>query len=218
MQKILEQIAVTAELMGNEISPTAAAVMASDLSEYPKAVVIEALSHIRKESKSRLSLALIIEKIEELTPGGRPSPEEAWAMVPKDEYASVVMSDEMARALSVARPLIEDGDMVAARMAFKESYTNIVRFNKMHGIPVNWFPSLGHDKSGREPALAEAVRNNRLDVEHALRLVAPQNVADFLQLAGIKNMALEDKSNQDGMAKIKEISERLALKATKQND
>lgn len=212
MQKLLEQIAMTAELMGSEISPTAAAMMCSDLSGYPKELVIEALSHVRKEYKSRLSLALIIEKIDELTPGGRPSPEEAWAMVPKDESASAVITEEMAMALKTAQPLIDDGDLIAARMAFKDTYTNLVRFNKTHGFGVKWFPSLGDDKSGREPVLAEAVRNKRLDVEHALRLVAPEKTEEFMQLAGVKNLAIENKtSNSEKMKRMKEMIEKSEL-------
>lgn len=205
MQKLLEAIAVTAELMGSEISPTSAAVMASDLSSYPKDLVIEALSHIRKESKSRLSLALVIEKIEELTPGGRPSPEEAWAMVPKDEQSSAVMSNEMAQALGVAQSLIDDGDMVAARMAFKESYSNIIKFNKMNSIKVEWFPSLGFDKEGRAPALADAVRNNRIGVDHALILVAPDKVEELLQLAGVKTLSLENKPTEEERENIQKV-------------
>jgi hypothetical protein len=206
MQKLLESIAVTAELMGSEISPTSAAVMASDLSEYPQVLVIEALSHIRKESKSRLSLALVIEKIEELTPGGRPSPEEAWALIPKDEQSSAVMSNEMAQALGIAQSLIDEGDMVAARMAFKESYTNIVKFNKMHGIKVEWFPSLGYDSEGRTQALADAVRKHRLTADHALRLVSPHKQEEFVQLAGIKNLALGNRkmeAERDNINRVK---------------
>ncbi len=41
---------------------------------------------------------------------GRPGPEEAWALVPKDEETSVVMTEEMAAAAGAARPLIEGGD------------------------------------------------------------------------------------------------------------
>lgn len=212
MQKILEQIAITSELMGHEISPTAAAVMASDLSEYPKDIVIEALSLVRKESKNRLSLSAVIEKVEELTPGGRPSSEEAWAMIPKDEYASVVITEEMGEALGISRGLIESGDFIAARMAFKEAYERIVRVNKANRIAVKWFPSLGYDKSGIEPALADAIRKNRLTVDHALTLIPYGNVNEFLKLAGVKNLAIEEKPNQEDVERLKKELSKLKFK------
>lgn len=186
MQKILEAIAVTAELMGSAISPTAAAIMASDLSAYPKDAVIEALTRVRKESKSRLSLALVIEKIEEIIPDGRPSADEAWAMIPRDEYTSAVLTGEMLEAMGIAQPLLDEGDQVAARMAFKDAYSRLVEAAKRAGNPPEWIPSLGYDKAGREPVLIEAVRLGRLPASQVAGLLpAPEK---------LPALAIEDKS------------------------
>lgn len=208
MQKILEQLAGTAELMGQQLSPNAAAMMVNDLSEYNPSLIVEALSALRKDAKARFSIGAIIEKIESLTPNGRPSPEEAWAMVPKDENTSVVMTNEMLRALGVVQQLIDDGDMVAARMAFKESYSSIVSFNKLHGIKCEWIPSLGFNKEGRIPVLAEALRLGRMSQDHVLRIVAPEFADDILQLAGKSVLSLENKSTaleRENIQKVKSL-------------
>lgn len=210
MQKILEQLAGTAELMGQQLSPNAAAMMVNDLSEYNPQLIIEALTALRKDAKARFSIGAIIENIESLTQGGRPSAEEAWAMVPKDEDTSAVMNNEMAQALHRVQPLIDDGDMVAARMAFKESYTNIVNFNKAHGVKCEWFPSLGFNKDNRVQVLAEAIRLGRLETDHVLKLVSPDQIDDVLQLAGVKNLALENKASPENLKRLEEFKSRLS--------
>lgn len=221
MQKLLENLAATAELMGQEISPVAISMMAKDLKPYPVAVVIEALAMLRRESKGRMSLAAIIEHIERLQPDGRPGADEAWAMIPRDEYASCVMTEEMGEALHVAQPLLNEGDQVAARMAFKEAYTRLVDANKRAGVPVKWFPSLGFDKEARAGVLDEAVRLGRLGVEHAAGLLAPEPASVLLENHAPK-LAIENKSvvspdqARKNVARLKEMlgSSRLLSKET----
>jgi hypothetical protein len=208
MEKIIQHLAATAELTGQAISPIALAMMAKDLAEYPEDVIIKALGMLRRESKYRMTLAAIIEQIEKLQPDGRLGAEEAWAMIPHDEYASAVITEEMAQAWGIAKPLLDEGDKVAARMAFKEAYLRIVTANKIDGVAPKWFASLGHDKEGRAPVLAEAVRIGRLGALHAISLVPPDSVVSLLELAGEKTLALEYKpvSNAqviENIAKIK---------------
>lgn len=207
MRKLLENIAATAELMGREISPAAAMMMAKDLEQYPSDVVIQALSNLRRDAKSRFSTGAIIEQIEKLQPDGRPGADEAWAMIPMDEYVSTVMTQEMADALHIAQPLLDEGDKIAARMAFKEAYSRIVETNKRNGVKPSWFPSLGHDKEGRESVLAEAVRLGRLDADHAIGLLPPEKIAPMLQSAGKETLALEYKmpSAEETLAKIQAL-------------
>lgn len=192
MQKILEQIAATAELLGGEISPHAAAVMAMDLAQYREDIIIQALAMLRRDSKSKLTTKAVIEQIEKLQPDGRPGADEAWAMIPRDEYTTVVMTNEMAEAYGIARPLLDEGDQVAARMAFKEAYARIVDANKRIGATPKWFPSLGQDKEGREVALAEAVRLGRLSGDHACALLPPDRSIPLLESAGAP-LAIEHK-------------------------
>ena len=177
MRKLLEQLAVTAELMQYQISPVALSALAKRLQEFPVEIVMEALERLRDEKGARFSQGAIIEQIEKLQSDGRPGADEAWAMIPRDEYASVVMTAEMAEAMKIAQPLLDEGDQVAARMAFKESYNRIVDANKRAKVAPKWFPSLGQDKEGRDSVLADAVRLGRISSEHAAGLLpAPKGV------------------------------------------
>jgi hypothetical protein len=95
---------------------------------------------------------------------GRPTVEEAWAIAisAQDEMVTVVMSDDIVAALGICRPILDAGDEVGARMAFKEAYPRIVREARMSKKPVRWFPSLGHCPQGREQALLEAYQLGKL--------------------------------------------------------
>lgn len=180
MQELLEAIAVTAELTQTDLSKAAARVMADDLARYPLPQVLGALTRCRRElaSNQRLSIAAVIQRLED----GRPGPEEAWAMIPKDESTSVVWTQEMATAFGVALPLMDD--QVAARMAFKETYAKLVAVARDTGTQATWMPSLGQDPYGRESALMQAVEKGRIKLEHAQRLLphltAPKQFADLL--------------------------------------
>lgn len=157
-----------------------------------------------KKSKFQPVPADIIDFIERIVPDGRLGADEAWAMIPRNEYASVVMTDEMSEALGIAQPLLDVGDPVAARMAFKESYKRIVERNKVSGIAPKWFPSLGRDPTMREEAVNEAVRFGRLTSEHSVKLVPSISSATSC-------LAIEDRREispeqiKDNLARLREI-------------
>jgi hypothetical protein len=90
--------------------------------------------------------------------------------MPFDESQSVVWTVEMAQAFGICGPLLEMGDRIAARMAFKDAYTRLVADARDAGTPVSWTPSLGHDPRGREAALLSAVDRGRLSLSHAREL------------------------------------------------
>jgi hypothetical protein len=159
---LIKLLMITGEIFGKAMSPDAARVFAEDLSEYPEEGVLKALAKCRKELKTFPSISDIVNRIDD----GRPGVEEAWAMLPKHESDSVVWTDEMATAFGVCRMLIEK-DPIAARLAFKESYTRLVSEARANARSVNWTPSLGHSKSGRESAIKEAVAKGRLTSEQA---------------------------------------------------
>jgi hypothetical protein len=151
--------------------------------------------------------AHIIDAIEQASPDGRPGADEAWALYPHDEATSAVITDEIAEAMQAAAPLIEMGDRIGARMAFKDAYERIVSRNKAAGIPVRWFPSLGADPAGREMVISQAVKLGRLSSDHAQSLLpAPDGAKDMqqvLQLAD-KSMTEEQRErNLERMATIK---------------
>ena len=81
------------------------------------------------------------------------------------------MTDEMATAWGVAKPLLDERDQVAARMAFKESYNRLVGESRRTGKDVKWFISMGDDKGGREGVILEAVQLGRISGGHAQKLL-----------------------------------------------
>lgn len=165
--KLLKALAVTAELTGTELSEPAATVMADDLAAYPLPAVLVALTRCRRELKGRLTVAAIIERLDD----GRPGPNEAWAMIPQDEAGSVVWTTEMAAAFGSAAPLLREDQIVAARSAFLEAYTAAVARARSEQEPVRWTPSMGHDPTTRAGAVQEAVRMGRISATHAEALL-----------------------------------------------
>ena len=174
-ENLLKAIAVTAELTDTDLSESAARVMAEDLSGFPENQVLGALVKCRRELKGRLRISDVIDRLDD----GRPEANEAWAMIPKDESSSVVWTREMAEAFGVAYSLMMDGDHVAARMAFIEAYKSKCAESRNNGITVNWEPSLGHDKNGREHVLMDAVQKGRLAESHALSLLPYHEQSEF---------------------------------------
>lgn len=133
----------------------------------------QAFSDHIKLSKFAPRPADIIELCGKILPDWHLAADEAWAMIPRDEATSAVMTEEMAEAMGIAQPLLDEGDQVAARMAFKAAYERITDANKRAGVKPKWFPSLGHDKSGREAVLQQAVRLGRLTAPHVAGLLPP---------------------------------------------
>lgn len=163
IEKLVQAIAVTAELTGTRLSEAAAVTLAEDLAEFEPGKVMAALRRCRREGCKRLTVGEVIARIDD----GRPGPEEAWAMIPKDEFSSVVWTDEMSIAMQHARSLLDEGEMVQARMAFRERYVQLVADARDARVAPNWTPSLGHDPAGREAALMNAVANGRISVGYA---------------------------------------------------
>lgn len=158
-----EEIAVTAELCGTSLSEAAAEIMVTELAGYDRQQIIGALAKCRRELKGRLTMASVIERLDD----GRPGAEEAWAMLPKTESESAVWTDEARQAFGVVAGLLAAGDEIAARMAFREAYQRLVADSRDSRRPVSWTVSLGHDPRGREAVLRRAVELGRLPHEYA---------------------------------------------------
>ncbi len=108
-------------------------------------------------------------------PGGHPSANEAWGLVLAsiDETATVVWTEQIAEAAGISQPILDAGDEVGARMAFRDAYERILRERPE---PPRWFPSLGSDVAGREEALDRAVRAGLMTQSHAAGLLpAPRD-------------------------------------------
>lgn len=106
---------------------------------------------------------------------GRPGPEEAWAiaLLGRDEAQTVVWTAEMAEAWGIARTVLELGDEIGARMAFREAYSRLVDSARALRMPVAWSASLGFDEALRKDAISTAVMAGRLPHSELLALPAP---------------------------------------------
>ena len=158
-------ICATAEAMGQEMNPGTAAMMAEDLCVYSVPVVKAALKACRFEVKGKLAMADILQRVQ--SADGRPGKDEAWAiaMTTHDEFETVVLTDEIQLALAAAKPVLDAGDKVGARMAFISAYERFVRQAREGAKPVNWHVSVGFDADRRIQAVARAVQMQRIPQE-----------------------------------------------------
>ena len=224
MEILISTLGATAEVMGTQLQPTALMLMAEELSEFQLSDVLAAIKRCRRELSGRLTLNAIIERVQ--AADGMPGAEEAWALMSRPENDTVIITEQMGEAMQVARPVLNDGDRVAARMAFKDSYLRIVNDARDKKIKPKWFVSLGHDKAGRAQPIAEGVRTGKLLLEHSLNLLSPDAKAEVLQLTGNvnhpfllvhKQAQLEEQQPLDtktGMQRISALKAILAYKTT----
>lgn len=168
---LIKKIAVTFEVAGSQLSEAAMEMIASDLSGYPAHAVSLALDKCRAEVNGRLTIAHVIQRIDD----GRPGVEEAWNMLPKTEAETAVLTSEIMEAFGACVSLMDEGDMIGARMAFKEKYSAVLSDARAKGAPVKWSASLGHSVAGRECALREAVSRGRLPAKYACALLPDIN-------------------------------------------
>ncbi|MBR8201673.1 hypothetical protein [Burkholderia vietnamiensis] len=147
------------------------------LEPYPLDAVLRAISHHVATSEFAPTPAALLKHLPRES-DGRPDANEAWAIAlrSRDERDTVVWTQECAEAFAVAMPVLEGGDEVGARMAFKAAYERLVERHRADGAPVQWIKSLGHDPEQREAVLTEAVRAGRLQLAD-VRAVAPQLAA-----------------------------------------
>ncbi len=154
--RIVEAVAVTAELTGAKFSLQAKEAVVEHLSEYPESVVLAALKRCQLELRFPLTLAAVLERLED----GHPGPETAWAMVAKlTEDDTIVWTAEIAAAYELVRRL---DDRVAARVAFLEQYREKLAIARAERrLPV-WEVSLGWDATKREGPVRAAVAAGKL--------------------------------------------------------
>jgi hypothetical protein len=169
-------IIATAEAMGQEMSPGTAAIMAEDLCAYPVSDIRAALKACRFEVKGKLTMADILQRVQ--AADGRPGKDEAWAiaMTTNDEFETVVLTDEIQLALVVAKPVLDAGDKVGARMAFISAYERFVGQAREDARQVNWHVSVGFDANRRIQAVTKAVQMQRIPQEHGQKYLADLSV------------------------------------------
>lgn len=158
-------ICATAETLGQTLSAPAAKLMAEDLAEHTMDAIANALWACRREVTGKLTLAAILQRIQ--AADGRPGKDEAWAiaMTTNDEFETVVLTDEIQLALAAAKPVLDAGDKVGARMAFISAYERLVGQAREDNKQVNWHVSVGFDADRRTQAITKAVQMQRISHE-----------------------------------------------------
>jgi hypothetical protein len=161
----------TAELMGHQLSSSAAQMMVQDLIAFTESEVTAALQACRRELNGKLTLAAILQRVH--AEDGRPGRDEAWAIAIQadDERDTVVLTGEIMAALQVARPILEARDKIGARMAFLGAYDRLIAQARQDAQPVKWEVSLGFDPELRARAIKQARDLGRLPAPEADRLL-----------------------------------------------
>jgi hypothetical protein len=118
-------------------------------------------THVKDPMRGRFAPlpADIVAQIEgSLAKDRRPGPEEAWAIAlnAADENKTLVWTEEIAQAWGVARTVLQEGDEVGARMAFREVYARLVNEARAAGVLPLWWATVGHDPEQRDAALERA--------------------------------------------------------------
>lgn len=178
----------TYSLHSKSLTADARALFFAALGKYSLADVRKAFSaHIADPQRGQYPpkpADLIAQLVGDSAKDGRPDANEAWAIAlrSRDERDTVVWTQECAEAFAVASAVLEGGDEVGARMAFKAAYERLTEKARAEGRKAQWVMSLGHDPALREAAAADAVREGRLSIEHARAavpaLAAPDSPAN----------------------------------------
>lgn len=213
MSEITKALAVTAELTGTELSAIALRAMEADLSEYPLQSVLGALNRCRRELSGRLTLSSILERLNSID--GRPTANEAWAIALSgfDESQTIVTNEEINEGMRSARPILDAGDEVGARMAFRDSYERIVAINRTNGVLPRWYPSLGSDKRLREMVVSEAVDRGMIDGAHYLPILPSRTSGGGAGVvAMLENKSLPADLSPKARQKLAEIKAMIARK------
>ncbi|MFJ7141240.1 hypothetical protein [Pseudomonas protegens] len=174
-ERLLLSLFATAEVMGQQLTQAAALLMVDDLREYTEPVLTVALRSCRIEG-GRLTVATILKHAQ--SADGRPGKDEAWAiaMTTNDEFETVVLTDEIQLALAAAKPILDGGDKIGARMAFIDAYQRFVSQAREDAKSVNWHVSVGFDANRRIQAVTKAMELKRIPLEHAQKYLADLSV------------------------------------------
>lgn len=138
-------------------------------------------AHARDPERGRyppLPADVIAQILRTAASDGRPGPEEAWAtaLQGRDESSTIVWTTEMAEAWGIALPVLEAGDEVGARMAFREAYQRLIGSARSAGRLPKWSASLGFDVEQRERVLETAVTAGLLGAPDIAGLLPPPEV------------------------------------------
>lgn len=185
------------EMHGKAVTPKAKALFFAAMQRYSLDVVRQALSaHVLDKVNGKFPPvpAHLVAQIEGMTGGdGRPGVEEAWAIaLPAiDEQETVVWTEEMRDAFTICRPVLERGDEVGARMAFKDAYLRLVTEAGRHNRPVKWEVTMGHNPAKRAQAIEQAAAVGRLPAPQVSMLLPAPAKDEEVDRAGLDRLKAE---------------------------
>ncbi len=222
---IAQIVTATAEVLGQEITATAAEMIATDLAEYQDQQIADGLKACRRELTGRLTLAAIIERIQRTD--GHPEPNEAWsvALQASDERRTVIMTKQIQNALMAAQPIIDTGDAVGARMAFLDAYRRLIAEARDQCKETVWHVSLGWDVQDRAVAISRAMEMGRIDQDHGESLLLLHKPVEAgqdsvgLAVAGlITGKVSAQPSNEESRRRIAELRAAMQEKSARRHE
>lgn len=182
------------------------------LADHPIDAVRAAFdAHVKDPQRGRFvpTPADVIAQLEGMAAAdGRPGAEEAWAIVQAgaDEAATLVWTAEIAEAWGIAKAVLDGGDEVGARMAFREAYNRLVAEARKAGRPVAWAVTLGHDQRRREVAVREAVLAGRLAADEVQHLLPAPVATEQVPLLGTDTPAPDMRRRNEVLARLAGIA------------
>ena len=180
--RIAQALAVCAELTGTQLSDAATNAMLDELLAYDTGTVLAALNRCRRELTGRLTLAAILQRLD----NGLPSADEAFGLLAegwRNESLTVVVPEIAMQAAGMgAFGLFQVGDKTGARMAFREAYVRLAADVR----EARWTVSAGSDREQRTRAVTEAVKAGRLPAQRAAAYLPAGAAEERLPLTGQK--------------------------------
>ena len=120
----------------------------------------------------------------------------------------------MRLAWAVALPLLDNGDEVAAQMAFKEEYTRLLTAARRERTPPQWSLTPGSDPDHREQVVTEAAAHGLISADYAAKLLpyhhAPTPAGQALLTAAAPPALLPTPTPPETPAPPVPVAERLA--------
>lgn len=174
-----------------KVDPSISAVWYNEIGEIQSEDFFLAVRSIMKKSCSPFPPGVFEIKHEALPQEQtRPTSEIAWGIALKasNESDSVLWTDDIAQAMEACRYQLQAGDKIAARMAFKEKYEQLVSAAEKRGESVKWWVTFGFDKSRRTGVVEEGLRQGLISPQQAQAILPPE---DFLRITSVETKLLE---------------------------
>lgn len=205
------------EQSGVAVTPELSKLIDMSFGTADQKLLMKAAVEAMKTARGRITIAEIQKHLDLLSPRNpdeHPSPEEAWSLVPKSEYESAMLTQEMTDAYfrGGIRDYLERDDHWNAEKTFKKLYDENVSKSRAAGRKAVWAATMGSDKTMRVIGLEKAVSMGRMTSDMATNL-DPQNQAIYLATERSYLEKLPDTQQKALAGRIKQLSNNLILLA-----